>query len=253
MIHATVLAVRNTKNVAIEKKPPPFLQSVDMKELRVHSDTDPELFGCSMSEDDYCIAADCYEAICSMSTPDKAEAFDQVDQLLKKYPAHPALLTAQIIKPLVENEVRASLNLARNFHKKFPDLALAMLIERYCEFEAYNTWSFTHLKQQDAACPDAITLDSIMEYESALSVTKVLLILSINIHAQIAQNNLQQATKLLDMTANLADRLRWDDHWLIHRMTQVLESSKTMRRFRILIAKRLQSMDDKNASIPSDR
>ena len=125
------------KKCCMEKEKEPVSNLVKLKGFYLVPDTDPRVFQCGMTDEDYNIAADCYDVILTGELEEDPEAVELLTTLLEKYPSHSALNSVQALGCLMKGEECAFEDAIKRNLEKFPDSKMNQLLLKYHEYESY--------------------------------------------------------------------------------------------------------------------
>jgi len=189
-----------------------------------------------MNNEDYLVAADCYELILTGEVEEDPEAIELLDELLEKYPTHPVLHTAQVLRYLENEENEAFERGIKKNMKRFPDSKMNYLLSKYHEYDSYANRFFSSVGKQIKEKPP---LDPELKKtydEERVPLTEFLLTLSLQIYETIFQEKLHKAVQLMGMMVDMLEQMEWEDHFLLSRMELLITIAKFMRRVKVFLA-----------------
>ena len=238
------------KKCCMDKESQSDTKAVELKDFYLIPDTSSEVFQYDMSDEDYNIAADCYELLLTEGIEEDPEAIECLDTLLKKYPDHPALNTAQALRCLMneENEVFEK-TIKRNL-EKFPDDKINRLLLKYHEYDLYANQFFPKIgKATEKIFPEGLDLKDTYDKEQVL-LTEFLLAISLQIYETLFKEKLLKAMDLIDMMGNILENIEWDSHFLLARMEHLIMVAKFIRRIKIFLANSSEERINHHGAIP---
>ncbi len=226
------------------------IKSVELKGFYLIPDTDPEVFQYGMSDEDYNIAADCYELLLTGGIEEDTEAIEFLNTLIKKYPDHSILNSMTALRYLVRGEKDACKEAIEDNLKKFPDNKISRLLLKFCEYESYTSQFFPKIGETiEKAPPQDADLTEAYEKEQ-ISLTEFLLTLSLQIYENLFQEKLRKAMNLFDMMTNVLERMEWEEHVLLARMDQLIKIAKFTRKIKIFLANHSEGKGNPHGTIP---
>lgn len=222
------------KKCCMDKEKEFNIEFVESRGFDLAPDMARKVFQYDMSDEDYYIAADCYELL--LVGEEDLEATELLDGLLEKYPKHPILHAAQALRYLVDGEMEVFENKVKQNLKKFPDSTINRLLEKYHECDVYASRFFSTIeKKLKEAPPEGLDFKNTYG-KKEVPLTEFLLTLSLKIYKNLFNEKLHKAISLLEMMGDILEQMEWEDHFLLKRMKGLLILAKLTRRVKIFLA-----------------
>lgn len=209
---------------------------LEMKEFYLAPDTAPEVFQYDMSDADYFVAADCYEQLLTGEVETDSESVEILDSLLEKYSTHPALNIAQAVRYLMKGENKAFEKVIQRNLEKFPNDRINHLLLKFYEYDSYATQCLTQTGKKTKEAPLADTELKHAYDKEQMTQTELLLTFSLQIFETLFEEKLLKAMHLMEMMADILEKIGWEDHFLLIRLEQHLLCAKCMRKVKIFLA-----------------
>lgn len=196
------------KKCCMIKKGDLDIEFIDSKEFQLAPDMRPEILQYDMNDEDYHTTAAIYELLLVGKIEKHPKAIEDLNNLLKKHPGHPALHTALSLRHLIRRENEALRKTVQKNLKKFPDSRINHLLLKYHEYDLYGSRFFLKIREKlEENPPEDSELSKIYE-EKQIPLTEFLLTSSLQIYENLFQEKLHKAILLKDMMTTILEEMR---------------------------------------------